>query len=91
MPPDEIAVHLHDPAALLVAAGEPVTRTTMTLRLTVDSDGRLRPAGDDDPAGAEHEVVTALFPTTVTALVIALLGAGAQPGPTGGAQPAKSR
>jgi len=91
VPADEIAVHLHDPAALLVAAGEPVARTTATLRLAVDADGRLRLAGDDDPAGAEHEVVTALYATTVTALVIALLGAGAQPGPTGGAQPAKSR
>jgi purine nucleosidase len=93
VPADEIAVHLHDPAALLVAAGEPVARTTMTLRLAVEADGRLRQIEPDadDPAAAEHEVVTALYATTVTALVIALLGAGAQPGPGGGAQPAKSR
>jgi inosine-uridine nucleoside N-ribohydrolase len=79
VPADDIAVYLHDPAALLVAAGEPVSRNIETRRLAVEEDGRLV----ETAAGTSHDVVTALYATTVIALVVALLGAGPQPGPPG--------
>jgi inosine-uridine nucleoside N-ribohydrolase len=79
VPPDDIAVHLHDPAALLVAAGEPVARNIETRHLTVEGDGRLL----ETETGTPHDVVTALYATTVIALIVALLGAGPQPGPAG--------
>ena len=81
VPTEEIAVHLHDPAALLIAAGEPVARSIESRRLAVEEDGRLV----ETEAGALHDVVTALYATTVSALVVALLCAGPQPGPAGGA------
>ncbi len=85
VPTEEIAVHLHDPAALLIAAGEPVARTIESRRLAVEEDGRLV----ESEAGALHDVVTALYATTVSALVVALVFAGPQPGPA--AAPARSR
>jgi inosine-uridine nucleoside N-ribohydrolase len=79
VPVEDIAVHLHDPAALLVAAGEPVARNIESRRLAVEADGRLV----ETEMGTLHDVVTALYATTVIALVVALLGAGPQPGPPG--------
>jgi inosine-uridine nucleoside N-ribohydrolase len=38
---------LHDPAAVLIALGEPIARLE-TRRLTVDPDGRMRMRGSDD-------------------------------------------
>jgi inosine-uridine nucleoside N-ribohydrolase len=81
VPNEEIAVHLHDPAALLIAAGEPVARSIESRRLAVEEDGRLV----ETEAGVLHDVVTALYATTVSALVVALLCAGPQPAPAGGA------
>ena len=62
------AVHLHDPAALLVAAGEPVARLERR-RLTVEADGRLV----EGPGGAQHDVAAALDGPAVVARVLDLL------------------
>jgi inosine-uridine nucleoside N-ribohydrolase len=79
VPAEDVAVYLHDPSALLVAAGEPVARNIESHRLAVEEDGRLV----ESETGTLHDVVTALYATTVIALVVALLGAGPQPGPAG--------
>ncbi|HEY3238397.1 MAG TPA: nucleoside hydrolase, partial [Acidimicrobiia bacterium] len=68
VPDDERAVHLHDPAALLVAAGEPVARLE-TRRLVVEGDGRLR----QHPDGVDHQVVVSLDGRAVVARVLELL------------------
>jgi inosine-uridine nucleoside N-ribohydrolase len=64
----ENPVVLHDPAALLVAAGEPVARLEPK-RLAVAEDGRLL----EDPGGAEHQVVVDLDATAVRAAVLGYL------------------
>lgn len=64
-------VVLHDPAALLVAAGDgPELGRFERRRLTVEPDGRV-----DGGRGAStvHDVVTSLFGVAVTASVLALL------------------
>ncbi len=65
----ERVVHLHDPAALLVALGEPVARLEPK-RLVVDGDGTLR----EDPEGVSHQVVVDLDGPAVVARVLELLG-----------------
>lgn len=82
VPAGERAVHLHDPAALLVAAGEPLARLEPR-RLVVEEDGRLRTA----PGGVSHEVVTTLDGDAVVARVLGLLGAQLP----GGDQPTKAK
>jgi purine nucleosidase len=69
VPEDEHAIHLHDPAALLVAAGEPVAGFE-TLPLIVEGDGRLRA----HPEGVDHEVVVYLDGHAVVDRVLDLLG-----------------
>ena len=64
----ETAVVLHDPSALLVAAGEPVARIEPR-RLAVEEDGRVRA----DPDGAEHHVVVELDARAVRAAVLGYL------------------
>ncbi len=68
VPEDERAIHLHDPAALLVAAGELVAGFE-TLPLIVEGDGRLR----THPEGVDHEVVVYLDGPTVVERVLELL------------------
>jgi purine nucleosidase len=68
IPEDERAIHLHDPSALLVAAGEPVARLEPR-RLVVEGDGRLR----EHPDGVDQEVVIDLDGPAVVARVLGLL------------------
>lgn len=72
VPPDEAAVHLHDPAALLVAAGEDerIGVRRERRRLAVMPDGRLV----EDADGALREVVTAVNGPAVVERVSLLLG-----------------
>ena len=66
-------VVLHDPAALLVAAGDgPELGRFQRRRLLVEPDGRLIDGGRG-ASGTVHEVVTTLFGVAVTASVLALL------------------
>jgi inosine-uridine nucleoside N-ribohydrolase len=67
------AVVLHDPAALLVAAGDgPELGRFERRRLLVEPDGRLVDGGRG-ASGTVHDVVTSLFGVAVTASVLALL------------------
>lgn len=66
-------VVLHDPAALLVAAGDgPELGRFDRRRLEVEPDGRLIDGGQG-ASGTVHDVVTSLFGVAVTASVLALL------------------
>ena len=65
------AVHLHDPAAVLVAAGEDVVRSHETRTLEVQADGRLA----ETAAGTAHHVVLALDAAAVAGRCISLLRA----------------
>jgi inosine-uridine nucleoside N-ribohydrolase len=66
-------VVLHDPAALLVAAGDGNELGRFERRrLQVDPDGRLLDGGQG-AAGTVHDVVTSLFGSAVIASVLALL------------------
>lgn len=66
-------VFLHDPAALLVAAGDgPELGRFERRRLLVEPDGRLVDGGQG-ASGSVHDVVTSLFGVAVTASVLALL------------------
>ena len=66
-------VVLHDPAALLVAAGDgPELGRFERRRLVVEPDGRLIDGGRR-ASGTVHDVVTSLFGVAVTASVLALL------------------
>jgi inosine-uridine nucleoside N-ribohydrolase len=66
-------VVLHDPAALLVAAGDgPELGRFERRRLVVEPDGRLIDGGRG-ASGTVHDVVTSLFGVAVTASVLALL------------------
>jgi len=66
-------VVLHDPAALLIAAGDgPELARFERLRLRVGSDGRLIDGGQA-ASGTVHDVVTSLFGVAVVASVLALL------------------
>lgn len=74
---DHGAVHLHDPAALLVAAGDPAAAARCEpVRLSVEVDGGLSAGG---PMGSVHSVVVALDGPAVAARVLELLG-GSEPG-----------
>lgn len=68
VPAGEQAVHLHDPAALLVAAGEPLARLEAR-QLQVDTHGRLL-----ESAGAVHDVAVGLDAGAVRSRVLDLLG-----------------
>jgi purine nucleosidase len=64
---------LHDPAALLIAAGDgPELGRFERRRLLVEPDGRLVDGGRG-ASGTVHDVVTCLFGVAVTASVLALL------------------
>jgi len=64
---------LHDPAALLIAAGDgPELGRFERRRLLVEPDGRLVDGGRG-ASGTVHDVVTSLFGVAVTASVLALL------------------
>jgi purine nucleosidase len=66
-------VVLHDPAALLVAAGDGSELGRFERRrLLVEPDGRLVDGGRG-AAGSVHDVVTSLFGSAVVASVLALL------------------
>ena len=66
-------VVLHDPAALLVAAGDGSELGRFERRrLLVEADGRLVDGGRG-AAGTVHDVVTSLFGSAVVASVLALL------------------
>jgi hypothetical protein len=66
-------VVLHDPAALLVAAGDGTELGRFERRrLQVEPDGRLIDGGRG-AAGTVHDVVTSLFGSAVIASVLALL------------------
>jgi purine nucleosidase len=66
-------VFLHDPAALLIAAGDgPELGRFERRRLLVEPDGRLVDGGRG-ASGTVHDVVTSLFGVAVTASVLALL------------------
>lgn len=66
-------VVLHDPAALLVAAGDgPELGRFERRRIVVEPDGRLVDGGRG-ASGTVHDVVTSLFGVAVTASVLALL------------------
>lgn len=66
-------VFLHDPAALLVAAGDGTELGRFERRrLQVEPDGRLIDGGPG-AAGTVHDVVTSLFGVAVIASVLALL------------------
>lgn len=66
-------VVLHDPAALLIAAGDGTEFGRFERRrLMVEPDGRLVDAGQA-PSGTVHDVVTSLFGSAVIASVLALL------------------
>jgi purine nucleosidase len=67
------AVVLHDPAALLIAAGDGTELGRFERRrLRVEPDGRLIDGGPG-ASGTVHDVVTALFGAAVVASVLALL------------------
>ncbi|MGH9039193.1 MAG: nucleoside hydrolase [Acidimicrobiia bacterium] len=68
VPAGEEAVHLHDPAALLVAVGEGVGRLEARV-LVVDGNGALR----EDQGGVAHDVVVGLDGPGVVRRVVALL------------------
>jgi purine nucleosidase len=64
---------LHDPAALLIAAGDgPELGRFERRRLLVEPNGRLVDGGRG-ASGTVHDVVTSLFGVAVTASVLALL------------------
>jgi hypothetical protein len=66
-------VVLHDPAALLIAAGDgPELGRFERRRLLVEPDGRLVDGGRG-ASGTVHDVVTSLFGVAVIASVLALL------------------
>jgi purine nucleosidase len=66
-------VVLHDPAALLVAAGDGSELARFERRrLLVESDGRVVDGGQG-ASGTVHDVVVSLFGSTVVASVLALL------------------
>jgi inosine-uridine nucleoside N-ribohydrolase len=66
-------VVLHDPAALLIAAGDGTELGRFERRrLRVESDGRLIDGGPG-ASGTVHDVVTSLFGVAVVASVLALL------------------
>src|SRR5690348_9953253 len=66
-------VVLHDPAALLVAAGDGSELGRFERRnLLVEPDGRLVDGGPG-AAGVAHDVVSSLFGSAVVASVLALL------------------
>ncbi|HKY77736.1 MAG TPA: nucleoside hydrolase [Acidimicrobiia bacterium] len=66
-------VVLHDPAALLIAAGDgPELARFERRRLRVETDGRLIDGGPA-ASGTVHDVVTSLFGVAVVASVLALL------------------
>jgi purine nucleosidase len=66
-------VVLHDPAALLIAAGDgPELGRFERRRLLVEPDGRLVDGGRQ-ASGSVHDVVTSLFGSAVVASVLALL------------------
>jgi purine nucleosidase len=66
-------VVLHDPAALLIAAGDGTELARFERRrLHVESDGRLIDGGRG-ASGTVHDVVTSLFGVAVVASVLALL------------------
>jgi purine nucleosidase len=66
-------VVLHDPAALLVAAGDGTELGRFERRrLRVEADGRLIDGGPG-ASGTVHDVVTSLFGVAVVASVLALL------------------
>lgn len=66
-------VVLHDPAALLVAAGDGTELGRFERRrLRVEADGQLIEGGQG-AAGTVHDVVTSLFGSAVVASVLALL------------------
>jgi inosine-uridine nucleoside N-ribohydrolase len=66
-------VVLHDPAALLIAAGDgPELARFERRRLQVEPDGRLIDGGRG-ASGTVHDVVTSLFGVAVVASVLALL------------------
>jgi hypothetical protein len=69
-------VVLHDPAALLVAAGDPVARLEPRL-LAVDGDGRIV----ESAAGTEHQVVVELDSGAVIAAVLERLSLRRPAGP----------
>jgi purine nucleosidase len=65
---------LHDPAALLIAAGDGSELGRFERRrLVVEPDGRLVGDGGRGAGGTVHDVVTSLFGVAVTASVLALL------------------
>lgn len=68
VPPNERGVHLHDPAALLVALGEPVAQLERK-RLVVEGDAVLREHAD----GMSHQVVVDLDGPAVVDRVLELL------------------
>jgi inosine-uridine nucleoside N-ribohydrolase len=66
-------VVLHDPAAMLVAAGDGTELGRFERRrLRVESDGRVTDGGPG-ASGTVHDVVTSLFGVAVVASVLALL------------------
>ena len=66
-------VVLHDPAALLIAAGDGTELARFERRrLRVEPDGRLTDGGPA-ASGTVHDVVTSLFGVAVVASVLALL------------------
>jgi purine nucleosidase len=68
---DEVV--LHDPAALLIAAGDGTELGRFERRrLTVESDGRVVDGGRG-ASGTVHDLVTSLFGSAVVASVLALL------------------
>jgi purine nucleosidase len=68
---DEVV--LHDPAALLIAAGEGTELARFERRrLRVESDGRVVEGGQG-ASGSVHDVVRSLFGVAVVASVLALL------------------
>jgi pyrimidine-specific ribonucleoside hydrolase len=71
VPDESVAVHLHDPAAVLVAAGDGplVGAHCREHRLAVEPDGRLV----DDPAASPVEVVMTLDGAAVAERVVSLL------------------
>ncbi|MGH8990093.1 MAG: nucleoside hydrolase [Acidimicrobiia bacterium] len=70
VPESQRTVHLHDPAALLVALGEPLAHLEPE-RLIVEGDGRLR----KHPEGALLQVAVRLHGAAVVNRVLALIGA----------------
>ena len=70
VPEAQRTVHLHDPAALLVALGEPLA-TLERHRLIVEGHGRLR----RHPEGVVHDVAVRLHGAAVVNRALALIGA----------------